>query len=279
MFFPDPNIEFLRISATIPTIFNAVTDIRLNKIIFMKYLLVLTLSLTYLHPAAQNIQLHYDLRHTTDPANNPKNFPTLYFEYFKSQDSGHAFIKPGAFLFKMQTDLFGSGSNISKAYLQVSQTLRFWEPKVFLHLSYSGGLGVTEPKQYSYYILNTYSAGIAYPFQWKGGYFSSVLDYKYVPFAKPSSDFLYTFYFFKGFFNYRCELLGDFSFWTENKNHGDIETENLSGKRFFLYAEPQLWYRVAGGFSIGTKINMYYHIYTTDNKLQVYPAAAIKWKL
>src|SRR5450755_2439581 len=246
----------------------------------MKYFLLLACMLiTGFIGISQTLQLHYDLRHTMDPANNPKNFPTLYFEYFKNQDSGRAFIKPGSFLFKMQADLLGQDANIGKVYVQVSQTLRCWQPRVLLHLSYSGGLGVTEPKEYSYYILNTYAVGVAYPFEWKGGYFSSVLDYKYVPYTKPSSDFLYTFYFFKGFFNYRCELLGDFSFWTENKNHGDIETENLSGKRFFLYAEPQLWYRVAGGFSIGTKINMYYHIYTTDNKLQVYPAAAIKWKL
>ena len=27
---------------------------------------------------------------------------------------------------------------------------------------------MTEPKQYSYYILNTYAAGISWPFQWKG---------------------------------------------------------------------------------------------------------------
>jgi Domain of unknown function (DUF5020) len=245
----------------------------------MKCILLPVFSLVCLTSFSQNIQLAYDLRHTTDPRNNPKNYPTLYFEYFKSQDSGKAFIKPGSILFKMQADAFGPGTNTSKMYFQVSQTLRFWEPKIFLHLSLSGGLGVTEPKQYSYYILNTYAAGISWPFQWKGGYYSLVLDYKYLPYAKPSSDFLWTFYFYKGFFNYRCELLGDFSFWTENKNHGDLYTEHLNGKRFFLYGEPQFWCRVAGGFSIGARINVYYHIYTTENILQVYPAAGIRWKL
>lgn len=246
----------------------------------MKYFLLLTFMLiTGFIGISQTLQLHYDLRHTVDPANNPKNFPTLYFEYFKNQDSGRAFVKPGSFLFKMQADLLGQDANIGKVYVQVSQTLRCWQPGVFLHLSYSGGLGVTEPKEYSYYILNTYAVGVAYPFEWKGGYFSSVLDYKYVPYTKPSSDFLYTFYFYKGFLNYRGELAGDFSFWTENKNHGDILTNNLTGKRFFFYAEPQLWYRIAGSVSIGTKINIYYHIYTNADRWQVYPAAAVKWKL
>jgi Domain of unknown function (DUF5020) len=245
----------------------------------MKYILLWAFMFCALRSFSQNIQLHYDLRHTTDPAANSKNYPTLYFEYFKSQDSGRSFIKPGAFLFKMQADLLGAANNIGKMYIQVAQTLRFWKPRVFLHLSFSGGLGVTEPKQYSYYILNTYEAGVAYSFEWKGGYYTSVLDYKYVPYASPSSDFIYTFYFYRGFYNYRLEISGDFSLWTENKNHGDAVTENLTGKRFFFYAEPQIWYRVAGGFSVGTKINMYYHIYTSENILQIYPAAAVRWKI
>jgi hypothetical protein len=32
-------------------------------------------------------------------------------------------------------------------------------------------------------------------------------------------------------------------------------------------------------FSLGTKLNLYYHIYTTDGILQVYPTAAVRFKL
>ena len=245
----------------------------------MKYLLLILICLISLRLSSQNVQLVYDMRHTTDPKNSSGNFPTLYFEYFKQQDSGRSFIKPGSFLFKMQADATGPGTNTGKMYFQVAQTLRCWQPAVFLHLSISGGLGVTEPKQYSYYILSTYAAGVAWPFQWKGGYYSMVLDYKYVPYAKPSSDFLWTFYFYRGLFKYRCELLGDFSFWTENKNQGDMMTQNQSGKRFFLYGEPQFWVRVLGGLSLGARMNIYYHINTTNDSWQVYPAAGIRWKL
>src|SRR5579864_4141161 len=126
----------------------------------MKYLFLCLITLFIRCANAQNVQVLYDLRHTVDPVRNTKNYPTLYFEYFKEQDSGKAFIKPGAFLFKMQSDLMGSSDNIGKTYVQVTQTLRFWAPRIFLHFSYSGGLGVTEPKQYSYYILNTYAVGI-----------------------------------------------------------------------------------------------------------------------
>ena len=198
----------------------------------MKAQILLLLFFTPVFVFSQNLQFHYDIRHSVDPKHTEKNFPTIYFEYFKIQDSGNAFIKPGSFLFKMQADLLGEKNNIGKCYLQITQTFRFWQPKFFLHLSYSGGLGVTEPKQYSYYITNTYAAGVAYPFQWKGAYLSTVLDYKYVPYKKPSFDLLYTFYFYKGLFNYKAELAGDFSVWTENKNHGDEYTQNLTVKDF-----------------------------------------------
>lgn len=244
------------------------------KRLFVPLLLMITLGVS-----AQSLQLHYDLRHTVDPDRNPENFPTLYFEYFKTLDSGKSFIKPGSFLLKTQVDFVGNRSNIGKYYMQVSQEVRFWQPKIFLSLQYSGGLGVTNPAQYSYYITNTYSAGVSYPFKWGQAYLSSVLDYRYVPYTKPSNDFLYTLYFYRGLWNYKAEFAGDFSIWTENKNHGDETTTSLQGKRFYFFAEPQFWYNLTSKFSIGTKINMYYHVNTFDNVLEMYPTAAIRIKL
>lgn len=229
--------------------------------------------------SAQTLQLHYDLRHTIDPAHNTHNYPTLYFEYFKTQDSGRHFIKPGSFLLKTQADLLGSGHNIGKFYFQVSQSFRCWRPGIFISLQYSGGLGVTEPKQYSYYINNTFSAGLEIPFRWKGAWLSSVLDYKYVPYARPSHDFLYTLYWWKGFLNYKLECSGDFSCWTENKDHGDDLTSGQNGKRFFFFAEPQLWLNINKITALGTKINLFYHINTVDNLLQIYPTVAARCKL
>jgi hypothetical protein len=228
---------------------------------------------------SQTLQLHYDIRHTIDPKRNSKNFPTLYFEYFKNQDSGKSFIKPGSFLLKTQADFIGEKNNIGKFYIQVSQSFRLWKPKIFLSLQYSGGLGVTEPKQYSYYLVNTYSAGISYPFKWGNAYLSSVLDYKYVPYSKPSNDFLYTLYWWKGLWNYKTEFSGDFSIWTENKNHGDDLTKELTGKRFSFFAEPQFWYNINKVFALGTKINMNFHVLTTADIFQVYPTIALKCKL
>jgi hypothetical protein len=132
----------------------------------MKFLIVSLFCMQGYFAFSQTLQLHYDIRHTVDPKRNTKNFPTLYFEYFKSQDSGKSFIKPGSFLLKMQADFLGEKDNMGKFYMQVSQSFRFWKPKIFLSLQYSGGLGITEPKQYSYYLANTFSAGLEYPFKW-----------------------------------------------------------------------------------------------------------------
>lgn len=228
---------------------------------------------------SQTLQLHYDIRHSIDPKNNAKNFPTLYFEYFKTQDSGKSFIKPGSFLLKMQADFFGEKDNLGKFYMQVSQSFRFWKPKIFLNIQYSGGLGITEPRQYSYYIINTYSLGLSYPFKWGSAYMSSVLNYKYVPYKKASNDVLYTLYWWKGILNYKAELAGDFSIWTENKNHGDDYTKDMHGKRFYFFAEPQFWYNANKTFALGTKIIMNYHVLTTGNVLQVYPTIAVRCKL
>ena len=244
----------------------------------MKYQILLFFWISGAPLFSQNLQLHYDFRHTIDPKRTAKNFPSIYFEYYKSEDSGRSLIKPGSFLLKIQADLSGEKNNMGQVYFQTAQTLRFWRPLVFLHLSYSGGLGITLTGQYGYYINNIFSGGLAYPFRWKNAWLSTVLDFKYVSFQKPSGDFLYTLYWWKGFLNYKIEFAGDFSIWTENRNHGDDFSRNSNGKRFFFFAEPQVWLKAYNCFYLGSKINLYYHIYVLDNILQVYPTLAIKYK-
>jgi len=260
------NIYHLRqIYAALPLPLLVQPDIHKNK--NMKRLFPVLITLIPLFTRAQTLQLHYDLRHTVAPAQNPQNFPTIYFEYWKKQrDTGRSFIKPGSFLFKSEADLYGSGNNIGKFFLQASQSLRFWKPKVYLALQYSGGAGITEPKQYSYYISNTFSAGVEYPFQWKGAWFTSQLSLRY---TASSADPIFTLYWWKGFLNYRLEVSGDFSIWTQNSE---------GGKRFFFFAEPQVWYKLLQQLSAGTKINLYYNVNATD-LLQVAPTIAVRWKI
>lgn len=245
----------------------------------MKWVFLLVSCLVFHLSFSQSLQLSYNPNHSITPQLYSKNFVSFYFEYFKEQDSGKAFLKPGTFLLKMQADFMGEQENLGKFFMQLSQTFRFWRPKIFINLQYGGGLGITEPKQFSYYIFNAFSLGLAYPFRLGNGYLNSVLNYRYITYDHPSADPLYTLYWWAPGLNYKLEFPGDFSIWTENRNHGDDLTRGQSGKRFYFYAEPQCWYKLTRMLSIGTKINIYYHVLSLENMLQVYPTLGLKCRI
>lgn len=240
----------------------------------MKYLLVFSFVVISSSISGQVLQLHFDPRHTLDPAHNAMNFPTIYFEYFKAKDTS------GAFFMKTEADLEGTDHNVGKFFTQVSQSFKLWKPKIYMQLQYSGGMGIAEPGSYGYYITNAYSIGAVYPFQWKGAWFSTSLSYTLNAFKKPSNDLLYSLYWGKGFWNYKVEFSGDVELYTMNKDLGDAYTSGLHGKWISFFGEPQVWFKIHNGFSLGSKINMYFHVLTDENLLQVYPtiAARIKFK-
>lgn len=239
----------------------------------MKILLFTGFLFLNLSGISQNLQLHYDLRHSTNPELNPKDFPTFSFEYFKNIDT----ISTGSFLLKLDAHMDGKNNNIGQVFTQISQILKFWKPKVYLSLYYSGGLGVTT-NLYGYYLSNSFGAGIACPFQWKGAWVSTSLSLRINAFERASYDPQFTFYFGKGFFNYRLFTGGSFVFWTENRNQGNEFTKDMKGKKFAFFGDPQLWIKVKSGFSVGSRINMYYHLLTADDRIQVYPTAGMKFQ-
>jgi Domain of unknown function (DUF5020) len=235
----------------------------------MKWILFLVLLNASVH--AQTLQFHYDLRKTVDPKRNPKNYGTLYFEYWKGTDSS-------SLLIKIQADLLAEKGNMGKVFMQVARSFHVY--KAFqLHLSYSGGMGLTQPREYSYYITNTFAAGLSYPFQWNKAFLSAVLDLKFIPYKKPSFDPIFTLYWWKGLHNYQLEFSGDFSVWTENRDHGDILTSASGGKRFSFFAEPQVWFSLRKNVAIGSRVNLFYHVLYTGDSFQVYPTVGLKCKL
>ncbi len=240
----------------------------------MKVLLIfLSLLLTALLTQAQDLQLHYDFRHTVDPRLNPRNFPMISFQYFKEIDT----LGTGSFLFKVQTFLDGEKNNTNQAFLQVSQSLRFWKPKVYLSLNYSGGLGVTD-QSFGYYIRNSFGAGVAYPFQWKGAWISTAVLYRYNAFPKGSHDPQFTFYFGRGFLNYKIFAEGSIVAWTENRNQSIEYTKGLTGKKFAFFGDPQIWFTIKKGLSVGSRISLYYHLLTDKNVIQAYPTVGARYK-
>lgn len=239
----------------------------------MKFLFFPCFFLISLTCLSQNLQFHYDFRHTAAPDLNNKNFPTFSFEYFKNVDT----IGTGSFLLKINAQLDGNKSNLGQVFTQISQSLKFWEPKIYMSFSFSGGLGVAQG-DYGYYISNSFGAGISYPFQWRGAWIATALSFRYNAFDKPSYDPQLTFYFGKGFFNYRIFTAGSFVFWTQNRNQGNDYTKDLNGKKFAFFGDPQVWIKIKNGFSAGSRINVFYHLLSNDDRLQIYPTLGTKYQ-
>jgi hypothetical protein len=222
---------------------------------------------------SQNLQVHYDFRHALDPALNEHNYPTFSFEYFKNLDTAGT----GSFLMKLQADMNGKNNNIGQVFTQLSQSLRFWIPKVYLSLNYSGGLGVTSTAS-GYYLANSFGIGIAYPFQWQGAWLSASVLFRYNAFDKPSYDPQFTLYFGKGFCNYKIFIAGSVVCWTQNKNQGNEFTRDLHGKKLAFFGDPQVWFRIKNGISAGSRGNVYYNLIGRDNKIQLYPTLGLKYQ-
>jgi len=238
-----------------------------------KWTVILTFLMFSAAGSAQNLQLHYDFRHSLDPKLNSENFPSISFEYFKLIDT----LETGSFLMKVQADFKGKDQNIGQVFMQLSQSLRFWKPKFYIYLNYSGGLGVTK-SSFGFYIANSYGIGISYPFQWKGAWLATNFSFRYNAFKKPSYDPQFTFYFGRGIANWKFFTAGSFVFWTENLDQGEEFTRDRKGKKFAFFGDPQFWMKVKGGLSAGSRLNVFYHTLTEDDEIRIYPTLGLKYQ-
>jgi len=221
----------------------------------------------------QNIQVQWDLRHTIDAKLNSKNFPSFSFEYFANIDT----IGTGSFLFKLDSRMDGNNSNPSQIFTQISQSIKFWKPKIYLSATYSGGLGVTST-YYGYYISNSFGIGPAYAIKWKEAWISASTYLRVNVFDKPSLDPQVNLWFGRFFLNYRIYFSGSFVFWSQNRDQGNEDTKELRGKKIAFFGDPQIWFKIKKRFSAGSKINIYYHLLSDDNHVQVYPTIGLKYQ-
>lgn len=222
--------------------------------------------------SAQQLQLHYDFRHSIDPDRAASNFLSFSFEYFKSNDS------TGSFLLKLQTDFNGARGNPGQCFLQVSKDIRLVKSGLSLSLNYSGGLGLAPPS-YGYYITNSLGAGLAWPFPWGGSWWSAGVLYRYNAFRKASHDVQFNVYFWKGFFHYRLQISGSVVAWTQNRDLGEDFTRGQRGKKFEFFGDPQIWFRVRNKTFIGTRINLFYHVFPDVSSVLLYPTIGLKQEL
>ena len=236
----------------------------------MKQLLLLSLLLTF-PITAQQLQMVYDIRGSIDPELNAKNFPTVVFEYLKEKDS------MGSFLIKVQTDLSGENGSPGQTFIQATKKFRYWKSKHSLFVNYSGGLGVAPPS-FGFFINNSYGVGLSYPIELEGTFIVLEAGYRYNAFDKASHDGQFTFYFWKGLFDYRLGISGTFVWWTENRNRGNEFTQGLNGKKLVLFADPQVWYKIKDNWSIGSRVNVFYRLLNDNKAFQFYPTFGLKYE-
>jgi hypothetical protein len=218
---------------------------------------------------AQELQLHYDWRHTTDPRTNARNFPSLAFKSFKA-------LPFGSFLLKLEADLDGSRHNVSKGYLEISQTLRFWPAPIYAFGEYSGGLGVFGGGAGGFHIDNGYHVGAAHPFKWQGGWANVSLAYRYTNSPRPSHDPHASLYWGRPFGG-RWAVASTTVLWTQNRDRGDERSAGLTGKRKAFLVENEIWWRAAGPISIGSNVRISRNVYATDGRVVVYPTTGVRY--
>lgn len=219
--------------------------------------------------SAQDLQLHYDWRHTVDPRTNARDFPILTFKSFKA-------LGFGSFLLKLEMNLDGTRHNVSKGYLEVSQSLRFWTAPVYAVAQYSGGLGLFDDAGGGYYIANAYSVGAARPFQWNGGWASVALAYKHSNLPRASRDPQVTLYWGRPLGG-RWAFASTGVLWTQNRNRGDGATAGESGKRPSFLFQNEIWWRAAGPISLGSEVRVSRNVYAADGRLLVYPTVGVRY--
>ena len=218
---------------------------------------------------AQDLQLHYDWRHTVDPRNNARDFPALTFKTFKA-------LEFGSFLLKLEASLDGARHNVSKGYLEVSQTVRFWKAPVYVLGEYSGGLGLFDGTAGGFYIANAYHVGVAYPFQVRGGWANAAVAYKHTNFTRASHDPQATLYWGRPL-GRRWAFASTGVFWTQNRNHGDDFTAGLRGKEGAFLVENEIWWRAVGLVSVGSEVRVSRNVYASDGRVLVYPTLGMRY--
>ncbi len=219
----------------------------------------------------QELQFLYDFRHSIDPGFNEKNYPRLDFKYFQDIDT----LNTGSFLLEVQSSLNGNKNNIGQSFIQVSQSLKFWKPNIFMNFYFSGGLGTT-PDSYGYFISNAYSAGASYLLAFEKIWFNLSVLYRYSAFLKPSHDPQLNFYTGGTLFNYKLRYSTTLVLWSNNKDDGSSINTGKQGKQVFFFADPQVWLTIGKGFSLGTKGSMSYNIVAEKKGVVLYPAIGIK---
>jgi len=222
----------------------------------------LTLTASLAAPA-QNIQLHYDPRHSLHTLGT-RDYLTSTVEMFKPDAWGSTF-------FFIDMDYNGD-QGIGGAYWEIARDLRFWKPPVAIHVEYNGGLTAGYPFGDAWLLGAAYSCNDA-RFN-KGISFS--INYKYIKktFDNQPHNVQFTAVWYLHVARRLLSFTGFADLWRERTAFADT---------VFL-AEPQVWLnlnKIKGvarecKLSAGTEVKCSYNFGDMDG-FYIIPTIAVKW--
>jgi hypothetical protein len=225
--------------------------------------------------ADMNIYGLYDLRHATDPRENPGNFPVVELKGFFP-------LGFGSFFFKEEIDLDGAKDNQSEVYSELDQSVRLgratlWGSPLLLHLGYSGGLGLFDDAAGGYYVQNAYDVGLEYAFRLAGAYCDAHVALRYTNFARPAYDPMIAFWAGKYLFDYKLLIANSLEAWTSPYDALDGGGARASPEATSWELESEVWYKVARNLSVGTYIRTTRNVYALSNRWLVYPSLGVRY--
>jgi len=220
---------------------------------------------------AQNLQLHFDPRHSlygNDAA--PVNFITATFEMYKPDKWGSTFMFA-------DFDFSYNDRNIGLVYTEIARDFKIGNFPLMPHIEYNGGIGLARDTEFGFTIPNAYLAGASYSFKLGSFFMGTYLAYKLNAFDKKSNDVQWTVNWNGNLFNDKLTLSGFMDLWSENKDR--TGTSGKSGKKAVLLSEPQIWYNFMPNFSMGSEVELSYNFVKAQeqNRFFVCPTIAAKW--
>lgn len=228
-------------------------------------------------PSRADMSLYglYDLRHSTDPADNASNFPVIEMKGFFP-------FSFGSFLFKEEIDLNGTNGNQSQVYSELDQSVKLgratlWDSPLLLHLGYSGGLGLFNGAAGGYYVQNAYSAGLEYGFGVAGAYCDVYAALRYTNSARPSYDPMISLWVGRYFFGHRLLIANSLEAWTASHASGNGSGALSSDRIGSWELESEVWYTMVQQLSVGTYIRTTRNVYALSNRWVVYPSVGVRY--
>lgn len=217
---------------------------------------------------AQNLQLHFDPRHSLygDKVNAPANYMTATFEMYKPDKWGNTFMF-------VDFDFNFDNRSPGLAYAEIAREFKIGDFPLLPHVEYNGGLGLVKGADVGFSIPSAYLGGFGYPFRLGSFYMNTYLVYKLNDFKKVSHDAQWTVTWNSTLVGGKLSLCGFFDLWSENKDRSGAK----SGKKLVMLSEPQIWYNVTPQFALGSEVEVSCNFVSGTEKFYAIPTLATKW--